>query len=81
MITFGMHLEIVLPVYKDLEYDNTVMSFRVAELPNLVFYTEIYRAYGGYNMYRLLSEQLIEGENAEVGLFSVECTWTDTVTN
>ena len=61
MLTFGMKLEIVLPVYKDLEGNNVVMSFRAPKLPNLVFYTEIYRAYEGYTMYRLLSEQLIEG--------------------
>ena len=81
MMTFGMNLEIVLPIYKDLELNNSVISVRAPKLPNLVFYTEFYRDYEGYRMYRLLSEPLIDNWNAQTGMYEVEVAWTDTDTD
>ena len=76
MLTFGMRLEVVLPVYKDHENDLLHISFDAPDLPNMYFRTVYFREHEGYKMFKLVSD-VIDPNNAEVGLYPVTCTWTD----
>ena len=76
-LTFGYGIRMVLPVFFDYEGDYTSISFTNDLSPNLNIYAEQVSTVEDAYIYKMQSEELVEGYNAELGTINIVVTWTD----
>ena len=80
-VTFGMQIEVPLPIITDAEGDPIRKTFRDSKNTNLPIYeSEEYDPVTGQTVLMLKSEILEEGKNARVGNSTINLSWMDMTT-